>query len=317
MSAEPKASDIPSREELWRELTAAYAAGCPAPLRVLLAVDGSEEAGAAQHLLSMLPLLPGSSIHLATVLDAPAWQVPVSLRGAEQEWAEKVIERARAALAREGLEITASTPRGAPANEILAAARESGAELIVLGSRGKKGVEGFLLGSIARNVAQHARVPVLVAREPVRSLASIVVAVDDSDHADHAVRLAARLPLPADARITVVHVLRPYEPYAAAAGAEILSGLGTIIEDVRREQREEAARLIEGAHNRLARCGREAHLVVREGDPAQELLLVAEEEQADLIIAGARGISVIEGLLVGSVADRLLKDANCSVLLTH
>ena len=66
---------------------------------------------------------------------------------------------------------------------------------------------------------------------------------------------------------------------------------------------------------------------MREGDPAQEILkLGAEPEpvtsakpevEADLIIAGARGVSLLERLTVGSVADRLLKHAPCSVLLVR
>jgi nucleotide-binding universal stress UspA family protein len=264
-----------------------------------------------------LRLPPGSAIHVVTVLDAPAWQIPVSLRGAEEVWAEKVVERAKEAIDAEAIEITHSTPRGAPAHEILSAADRFKAELIVLGASDKGGVESLILGSVARNVAQHAKVPVLVAREPIGSLSRVVLAVDASDYADHAVRLTARLPLAEDARITIAHVLLPYQPYAAAAGPEIMAGLAMAVEDVRREQREEAARVVEDAQHRLARCGKQAHLVVREGDPAQELLQIVAEEKADLVIAGARGISLIQGLLVGSVADRLLKSAPCSVLLTH
>jgi nucleotide-binding universal stress UspA family protein len=283
---------------------------------VLLAVDGSDEAGAAQRLLASLPLPPGSAVHLVTVLDAHAWQVPVSLRGAEQEWAQKVVERAQVSLPGTGIEFSHATPRGAPAHEILAAAEQFGAELIVVGSRKQGGLESFLLGSVARNVAQHARVPVLLAREPVSGLSRLLLAVDDSPFADHAVRLAARLPLPTGIRITVAHVIRPYEPYAAT-GPEILAGIGTVIEDVRREQREEAARLVEGAQRQLARCGKSADFLVREGDPAHELIEAAQEVQADLLISGARGSSVIKELIVGSVADRLMKSAPCSVLLTH
>ena len=56
---------------------------------------------------------------------------------------------------------------------------------------------------------------------------------------------------------------------------------------------------------------------VLEGDPAGEVLRLAQTRGADLVIAGARGVSMIEGLLVGSVADRLLRKMPCSVLLVH
>jgi nucleotide-binding universal stress UspA family protein len=56
---------------------------------------------------------------------------------------------------------------------------------------------------------------------------------------------------------------------------------------------------------------------VRTGNPATEILELAERRRADLIVAGARGVSLLEGLLVGSVAERLLREARCSVLIVH
>jgi nucleotide-binding universal stress UspA family protein len=56
---------------------------------------------------------------------------------------------------------------------------------------------------------------------------------------------------------------------------------------------------------------------VREGDPASEIQAAAVEMGADLIVAGARGASLIRGLVVGSVADRLLRSREASVLLVH
>jgi nucleotide-binding universal stress UspA family protein len=75
--------------------------------------------------------------------------------------------------------------------------------------------------------------------------------------------------------------------------------------------------LVESACDQLAAAGKVASSEVKEGDPATEILAAAEDQGADLIIAGARGHSFIEGLLVGSVADRLLKRASCSVLLVR
>jgi nucleotide-binding universal stress UspA family protein len=309
-------ADSELTERLWEELEAAFNGSVGPPLRVLLATDGSEEAAKARSLLARFPLPPGSAIRVVTILDALVWQVPQSLRGAEQEWANKLTEAACAELRRDGVEVSAATPRGAPAYEILAAADAFNADLIVMGSRGLSGLEGFLLGSVARNVAKHAKRPVLLGRELRHDLRRVLLALDGSTHAEHALRFTAKLPLPAGTQVVVATVVRPYEPYAAT-GPEFLTGLATIVEDVRKEQREQARLLVQGARNRLTRVGKDVVTVVREGDPSRELLALVESEQADLVIAGARGTSLIQGLLTGSVADRLLHACPCSILLVR
>src|SRR5205814_5380416 len=83
---------------------------------------------------------------------------------------------------------------------------------------------------------------------------------------------------------------------------------------VRHDRREAAGRFVGGVTASLKASFAHVTPVVRDGDPAEEILKLAGEQDADLLIAGARGISALERLLVGSVADRLLKHAPCSVL---
>jgi nucleotide-binding universal stress UspA family protein len=73
-------------------------------------------------------------------------------------------ERA-AELRRLGVAATSSVREGDPAHEIVEFARERGASIIVLGTRGQTGIARFLLGSVARNVLLHAPCSVLVVRE--------------------------------------------------------------------------------------------------------------------------------------------------------
>lgn len=61
-----------------------------------------------------------------------------------------------------GLTVEIKIGRGAPADAIVAAATEVGAERIVVGTHGRAGIEHFLLGSVAENVVRHAKIPVLV-----------------------------------------------------------------------------------------------------------------------------------------------------------
>jgi nucleotide-binding universal stress UspA family protein len=190
---------------------------------------------------------------------------------------------------------------------------ESGADLIVVGSEGLTGVPGFLLGSVARDVAHHAERPVLVARAPQHGVRAVIVAVDASDHAVSAVEFACRLPLPAEAEFLVTHVLHPRDALREQSWED--AELEALATRLRQRRHDEAAVLLGAAMARLEAAGKRPVMAIREGSPAPEILKLAEERRVDLIVAGARGMSGFRRLVVGSVADRLLKFAHCSVLI--
>src|SRR5262249_39640581 len=118
------------------------------------------------------------------------------------------------------------------------------------------------------------------------------------------------------ATLLVAHVCRPYHPRPAILSTDP-EGHREAILAVQQEREAAGRRLLEDARARLTAAGRRTETVLREGDPTEQLQALAAERGADLILAGARGASLIEGLLVGSVADRLLKSPTCSVLLVH
>jgi nucleotide-binding universal stress UspA family protein len=157
---------------------------------------------------------------------------------------------------------------------------------------------------------------VLVARGPGAALQRVLVALDGSEHSRHALELAARLPLPAEAGCVAVHVLRPYAPFPGLLPTD-RPEFDAAVRAVNQQRHQEAEALTAEAVSLLTMRGKHVRAEVREGDPAEQLLELAEADRADLIIAGARGVSTIQGLRVGSVADRLLKSAPCSLLLVH
>jgi nucleotide-binding universal stress UspA family protein len=140
--------------------------------------------------------------------------------------------------------------------------------------------------------------------------------VDASEHAKHAAALAGRLPLPAATRFLAAHVVRARHPHPAWVSADPDAWAETVVE-ADREQREAAEAMLREAASGLAAAGREVGTAVLAGNPAEELSRLAAEREADLVIAGARGVSLIRNLLVGSVADRLLEQAPASVLLVR
>lgn len=292
-------------------------------LKILIATDGSENAAAACRFVRALPLPTGTSIHAVAVIDASAfngyesyWTVVQQFRQAEESHVSQALLEAAALLAREEVEVTTASREGHPVQEILRAADELDADLVVVGSKGLTGLEGFLMGSVARSVAKRCTRPVLVAREPNNNICEALVATDGSEHAQHAVSFAARLTLPTGAERILVHVVRPYRPfpdYLLLDPQEHRSA----VEAVRRKQEELGASLLAEAQEQLTSRGLSTETVMRSGDPATQILRLAAEREVDLIVAGARGVSLLEGLWIGSVADRLLKDAQCSVLIVR
>lgn len=134
---------------------------------------------------------------------------------------------------------------------------------------------------------------------------AIVYSTDGSDHAERALPYVKDLAREAGAAITIVHVVERVEGGGAV-------GLP------RRADEAEIQRRLETLTADLSQEGFNVSLIIR-GDvgarPAHEVVEAALQADADLIVVGSRGLSAIGGLLLGSVAHRLLHIAPCPVLV--
>ncbi|MEK8132448.1 universal stress protein [Paenibacillus filicis] len=140
---------------------------------ILVAYDGSEiseralEAGARLAALS-----PDAKLQVIHVFYWPTLVVGEAFVAAspsaakeEYEYTVALEQRAKAHASEFGaLNVEVTTQQGSPAKVILEHAEESGADVIVIGSRGLSGLSEFVLGSVSHNVVQHARIPVLVVK---------------------------------------------------------------------------------------------------------------------------------------------------------
>ena len=175
-------------------------------MRVLLATDGSKDARTATVYLRDFPLPEGSRILLLSVVDAPASPLDVppvrEFRAALRAEGRRALEEARRLLGPRGATAEDRVAEGGARAEILRAADEWEADLIVLGARGLGGVRGVLLGSVSSAVAHHARCPVLVVKGRPRPLGGVLIALDGSEHAWAGVRFVLALaPTVAAARV--------------------------------------------------------------------------------------------------------------------
>lgn len=145
--------------------------------RVLIAVDGSEDALAAARFYAALPVDASTVVELVGVVDpprmprtAPALVTPALQQAVAAALAERRasidqgLARAEAEIVRTRPRVERSTPTGSPADEIVSAAKAHGADLVVLGARGLGPIQRLFIGSVSDRVLHHAECPVLVVK---------------------------------------------------------------------------------------------------------------------------------------------------------
>lgn len=273
-------------------------------MNILYATDGSESALAGASFLTHLPLDDASDIRVLTV----------EQKGNTPEAATHTLEEAIAALQNSRARLSQSVRHGHPADELLHDASEKPTDLIVVGTKGRSAVARFFLGSVAERVARHASCSVLVARPLPGPLRSIVVGVDNSSGADRAVRFLASLPLPPACRIHLVSVVFP-EAVTESARHMLLPNLADQVWQLSQQERAAAQASLEKAAAFLTTScpkGTPISTHIRTGAATVEILAAAEK--ADLVVVGAQGLSELDRFLLGSVTERLLRHAPCSVL---
>lgn len=199
-----------------------------------------------------------------------------------------------------------------PTDAIRYAALASDVELIVMGSHGRRGLDRLLLGSVAERTLQDAPVPVVIVREDeteaAQKIGSILFATDFSEDAERAERVVADWALRLGSEVEIFHAIREtavlFAPYAVPGAA-----------DFECEIREAASRRMEGVVERFLKAGVSAKSTIAYGFPAEEIIKRAETTGVQLIAMGKRGYSTLQRFLVGSVAQRVLRHAPCSVLV--
>jgi nucleotide-binding universal stress UspA family protein len=133
---------------------------------------------------------------------------------------------------------------------------------------------------------------------------NILVAIDGSNVGDLAVGEAIELAKDAGAAITVVTVRHPISLLGAPYDQRELS-----------RQLAHARASLDRAKGTIAEAGVDATYEIREGDAAEEILRLAQDRNADLVVIGSRGLGAIAGTLLGSVSKAVIKGADRPVLV--
>lgn len=220
----------------------------------------------------------------------------------------------RERLSDQGVTVSQVLHEDAPADALCAVATEMDARLVVVGAHGGGGMLPFSLGSVAAEVVRGCDRDVLVAR-PSRigrnEFRTIAVGTDFSASAERALDVALQLAAEG-AEVEVVH---------CAAMRPIIQGGFGLIEPLPAEVRQTLVDDLRAQGEQLVkrkqRAGVSLSFHVSSDRPVAGLAHWAEARSCDLVAVGSHGRRGIRRLLLGSVAEAILKRAPCSVLVTH
>ncbi|MFJ5602397.1 universal stress protein [Micromonospora parva] len=283
---------------------------------VVVGVDGSPSSlVAAEHAARAAQLRSRPLLVVHGYLHPFGYGVPLNPYEigvpAPSEEAQKMLERTAAELGERWprLAVEARQVTGGPGATLIEESRR--AELVVVGSRGRGGFAGLLLGSVGAQVAAHAHCPVLVVRpdeQPIPVDGPVLVGVDGSESSGLAVSVGADEAALRDVPLVLVHVV------AADGGRTVPEE----IEESQAAHQAEAVRLLADA-SAVVRA-RHPDLVVREhpvwaAGAAQGL--IEASGAAALLVVGTRGRAGFTGLLLGSVSQAAIQHAHCPVLVAH
>ncbi|MFP5379157.1 MAG: universal stress protein [Vicinamibacteria bacterium] len=290
--------------------------------RILCPVDQSDLARRALDFAVVLARRFEAAVRAVEVipiglpaLDYPPTPAAFALT-AEQEQAHAAsLDRFVAPARRDGVAVEAVVRGGFIIEQLLLEAEQYDADLIVMGTHGRSGVQRLVLGSVTEKMLRRATCPVLTVPpgatvDPVALdlPKTILCPVDFSEASLRGIEYALSLAQESDARVILMHVV-DWAAETWAAGTH-----GAALADYTAARRAEAERLLADAIPVPARDWCTPEIVVGEGKPWREVLRVARAEQADLIVMGVLGRGAVDLTLFGSTAHHVVREAPCPVL---
>jgi nucleotide-binding universal stress UspA family protein len=277
--------------------------------RILAATDFSAPSDAALAEARRLARSLGASLHVLHVVDNMFMRVVLAdPRDYETAARRQLQDRVPA-----GDQATLAVERSdEPADEITSYARVHNIDLIVMGTHGRGRMAHLLLGSVAEKVARTAPCPVLTMREAAPATGEclrILVPTDFSECSDAALAYAKRLAARVGGSVRMLHVME-HTTVAAGLGSEFVPEPPEMVaERVAKVKEEFAHRMIVDSRSRLKIASDVVH-----GPIGATIEAYAGDNHFDVIVMGTHGRRGLAHLLMGSVAESVIRTAPCPVL---
>jgi nucleotide-binding universal stress UspA family protein len=276
-------------------------------MKLLLAVDGSDNSYEAVRALKYLAR--AEELHIVHVLDVPSPAYPMMMPEVAQELYETVernmrddgtrlLDRIVALLPLDAGPVTKHLVVGSPVDQIVALAEQQKINLILLGARGLGPIKERLVGSVSHRVLTFGPGAKLILSGPLKTLHHILLPLQGSYDADHAISFLQQKPFRTPPTITLFTVLphtRPPWPVDAVSAEHMEThSLG------------KAKDFLDEIAAKLKSYGYQTRVATTLGTPVQGILQEAKALNPDLILAGSRGRRGLTRMVLGSVSHALL-----------
>ncbi|HBH61794.1 MAG TPA: hypothetical protein DDX85_08670 [Nitrospiraceae bacterium] len=292
-------------------------------MKILLATDGSKYSEEAAEFLVRFNFSPDDEIN---VLHAISWtpilteweSLYVNFKEIQDEIVPRILDSTASVLRPVKAKISTSFKEDYPDKAIVDASDESGADLIVLGARGLKGIGSFIVGSVTRQVAIKSHKPVLIVRVPeVKKSGSMKVlfATDGSVYSEAVRKILSSIPFPDKTELTILNVIPSvFKDIPERFAVEINDRIKNIVADTREMELRESEKIMDKAAKDLSGKFSTIEKIIKFGDASMVIVHEAEAANADIIAVGTSGMRGMKGML-GSVARYVLNHAKSSVLI--
>ena len=294
---------------------------------ILVPLDGSKLAEQAIPIAQAIAERARCKLKLVLVHDRIILMKPgkdytrleLAMEKADREYLKAVTARVRERL---GRMVSSAELQDLPVVETLARyIRELGADLVVMTSHGRGGVRRAWLGSVTDQLIRSAEVPVLVIRPGEAGTArsmwesrEILVALDGSPLAEAALEPAIEIARLWDAELSLVQVVRPITP----ASDPHLAFPSSYSDQVTAHHREWANDYIRDLAERARESGVRASGVAVIGSTVPETLIeLADPDRVGLVVVATQGLGGLRRMVLGSVADKVVRGANVPVLVVR
>ena len=290
-------------------------------MKTLMATDGSQEAMSALRGATRFLRKDRNQIFVLCVAPEQAGQTRPSYRKRIAKETDSILSNAQQVLASEGANAGTITKFGSPAGTIQQLTRQY--DVTVVGATGRRDQSLVGIGPVAGRVVEHGLGTVLVVREPPsdgnwRAL----VAVDGSQASTMALNALKLYFDIGAAEITLMHVVETPWVHLGLSSEwhdypnEVFDQIDPEVQ-LERELGREAEDIVEAAEVELEGYALELTTIIREGNPATEILGEAELGNYDLIVIGATGASDLKHQMLGSVSAKVAAQAPCSVAVVR
>jgi nucleotide-binding universal stress UspA family protein len=224
--------------------------------------------------------------------------------------AQNVCSQAKDMVQKEfGIEIESYVHEGEPPEVIAKTAQEKNADLIAMGTHGRRGIKRLIMGSVTSGVIGNSSCDVLVVKKPCTKCTgefnSILLPFDGSEHSKKALSHASALSKDDGSEITALYVIPRYE--------EMLGFMKT--DSIKKSLYHEAERIIELAKQGVSHNGITLATAIEEGHAADKIVETANRMKNDLIVIGSYGWRGVNKALLGSTTERVIMNASCPILV--